>query len=883
MRVALLVALVACGQNKPAPPVVAPPPAPATALAPPDLRLPALARPLRNDVELTIDPAIESFSGRIKTELDLIKPTSVVWLNGLELTIDRATLAIDGRIWTATASNPKKHYIALQFPRELAPGRGTLTIWYRGKMHRNDGDGIYTAQERGAWYAFTQFEATDARQAFPTFDEPSYKVPWRLTIHTKQDLVAIANTPVESETREGGGMKVVRFAETRPLPSYLVAFAIGPFEFVPAGNTSTGAPIRIVVPQGRVADAAYPAQVTRTLLDLLEDYFGTPYPFPKLDIVAVSVFNAGAMENPGLITFRQELVLTKPSELTDGRRQSYAVTATHEMAHQWFGDDVTLAWWDDTWLNESFATWMEAKVIAKFKPEWDAEVEQASARSHVMGADSLDSARAIRQPIDTANDIESSFDAITYGKGEAVLTMIEHAVGVDTFQQGVRAYLAKHAGGNATYNDFVSAMSEAARRDLHALFDSFVLHTGVPLLAVELSCNGKPTLTLDQRRYLPTGSQIDPKRTWQLPVCVRWSAGGTTGRDCTRLADAHGTLALSAPSCPDWVLPNDGELGYYRMLPKGDLLAKLIAHAGELTVAERVGVLGDVNALVLSGDVTNSVALELVGKLARDPNRHIVGASVGIVAGIDDMVPANLRGRYEAFIRDVYGKRARELGWHAAPGESADTKELRPTLLALVGGDGHDRELIAQATALAWKWLDDHKAVDPELVSTVLHIAARYGDQKLFDRLHADAKKTTDREERSRLLGAMGAFTDPKLLQQALALILTNEFDLREGAALMQGGFGDPRTRTLAFDFVKRHFDEIENKLPEAYRPYMAFTVVAICDDTKKAELAAFLKPRIEPLDGGPRALAQALEQMSLCAAARKAQTPGVVAFLSKH
>jgi cytosol alanyl aminopeptidase len=876
-------ALVACGQSKPTPPASTPPPPTAEADTPPQVKLPELARPIRNDVELTIDPTVESFSGRIKTELQITKPTTVLWLNGLELSIDHAALMIDGRQLIATATNPKQGYIALAFPRVVQPGRGTLTIWYRGKMHKNDGDGIYTAQERGAWYAFTQFEATDARQAFPTFDEPSYKVPWRLTIHTKPDLVAVANTPIEHESVERDGTKTVRFAETKPLPSYLIAFAVGPFDFLDAGKTRHDVPIRIVVPRGRTSDARYAAEVTRPILDLLEDYFGTPYPFSKLDIVAVSVFNAGAMENPGLVTFRQQLVLTKPAELTTARQQSYAVTAAHELAHQWFGDDVTLAWWDDTWLNEAFATWMEAKVIAKFKPEWDADVEQAAARSHVMGADSLDSARAIRQPIETANDIANAFDGITYGKGEAVLTMIERWIGADKFQAGVRSYLAKHSGGNATYADFVAMMSSAAGRDLRPLFDAFVVQTGVPLLAVELSCAAAPTLTLEQRRYVPTGSKIDPKRTWQLPVCVRWGAGTATGTDCTLLAEATGKLALSSPQCPDWVLPNQGELGYYRMLPKGDLLAKLIAHTDQLTLAERVGMLGDVEALVASGDVPPGVALELVAKLAKDNSRHIVEASVGIVAKIDDMVPAELRARYEAFIRNVYGARARELGWRAAPGEGADTKELRPTLLALVAGDGHDRELIAQATALAWKWLDDHSAVDPELVGTVLHTAARYGDQRLFDRLHAEVKKTTDREERGRLLGAMGAFVDAKILGQALALMLTDEFDLREGSGLLSGGFTDPRTRLATFDFVKRHFDEISKKLPEMYRPYMAFVAVPLCDEGRKAELEAFLKPRIEPLDGGPRALAQALEQLTLCAAARKAQTPGVVAFLTKH
>jgi alanyl aminopeptidase len=368
-----------------------------------------------------------------------------------------------------------------------------------------------------------------------------------------------------------------------------------------------------------------------------------------------------------------------------------------------------------------------------------------------------------------------------------------------------------------------------------------------------------------------------------VPVCVRWGAGGATGRDCELLDAAHGELALSAKTCPDWVLPNEGELGYYRTLPKGDLLGKLLARTKTLTLPERVGVIGDIEALVASGDVQNAVALGLVAEHAKEKSRHVVAASVGIVAGIDDMVPDDLRASYERFIRKLYAARAKELGWQPKAGETTDAKELRPTLLSLVAGDGKDAELIAQATALAWKWLDDHNAVAPDLVGTVLHVAARYGDQKLYDRLHADAKKTSDRHERGRLLGAMGAFTDSKLVDQALALVLTDEFDLRESFGVVEGVFADPRSRVRAWQFFQAHFDDILKKLPEAYRPYMAYVAVSVCDGDRRVEIESFLKPKIEPLNGGPRALAQAMEQLELCSAAKKAQTPGVVAFLKKQ
>jgi cytosol alanyl aminopeptidase len=883
--------LAACGGSPPAATTTttttasttsATPAAPPAPPKPPELRLPRVATPTHEQVELTIDPNIEDFNGRITTQLHVDKPITTLWLNASEITVDEAVMTINGQAVKATALPAVKNYLGLTFEHELPVGDATLAIAYRGKMHRDDGDGIYTAKSGDDWYAFTQFESTDARQAFPCFDEPSYKIPWQLTIHTKAPLVVVSNTPVDKETPEANGMKSVKFVETLPLPSYLIAFAVGPFEAVDAGKTRAGGPIRIVVPKGHTADVAYPAKSTKRILDGLEDYFGSPYPYPKLDALAVSVFNAGAMENPGLITYRESIIMTKPEEMTRAKQELYATVAAHEMAHQWFGDKVTMAWWDDTWLNESFASWMESKLIVQLEPSWDEDIAEVQAKSGVMGNDSLDTARVIRQPIETANDIVNAFDGITYEKGEAVLTMIERAMTPDVFQKGVRAYIAKHAFKNATYDDFVGAMTEAAGKDMKPLFDSFVLQSGVPLISVKLDCTtaAAPKLELAQRRYVPTGSKVDPKRTWTVPVCVRWGGKGGSGRDCTTLTQPTGELALSAKSCPAWVLPNEGELGYYRFLPEGDLLTHLDANTKSLTLAERVGLVSDVQALVTSGDVQTSVALQLVQELSKDKNRHIVDASIGIVAGLDELVSDKLRPNYQRFIRKLYQQRAHELGWAAKPGEDQNTKELRPSLVGLVAGRGEDKDLVKQATELANKWLDDHKAVQPEMISTVLFTAARYGDQKLFDRLYAEAKKAKERPERVRLLAAMGAFYDPKIQAQALQIMLTDEFELREGLALMQSGFQDPKTRQTTFALVEQHFDELTNRLPVQFKPFMAQLAAIPCDASKKAEVSAFFTPKFATIDGGPRAVAQALEENDLCSAQKQAQLPGVEAFL---
>ena len=894
MRVATIVFLAACcpplpapttppkmTKTDPAPPEDPPQPDP----TPPELRLPATVKPLRNEVVLTLDPASEDFTGTIAIDLELAEPTSVVWLNQEEITISSATFTVGGSQIAAKPVSPIKDFVAIVPASPVPAGKARLAIAYAGKLHKDDGTGIYPVKEGDHWYAFTQFEALDAREAFPCFDEPSFKVPWKLTIRTKTGSHALANTPAVKETDEGNGWKRVEFAETKPLPSYLVAFAIGPFDFVDGGKTRGGQPIRIVVPKGRGVDASYAAQSTRPLVDLLEDYFGIPYPYEKLDLVAVPVFNAGAMENPGLITYRQAFLLVKPDEQTRGRQEAFASITAHELAHQWFGNYVTLAWWNDLWLNEAFATWMGDKIVDQWKPAWDGPVGMVGAKNGVMGADSLDTARSIRNPIESRGDIEQAFDGITYGKGQAVLNMIERHLTPEVFQKGVRAYLAEHAWGNATYDDFVRAMSTAAGRDIKPLFDTFVLQSGVPLVTFELQCTGAPKLAMSQRRYKPTGSQIaDTKRTWNIPICVKWGAGAERGVDCGILKDETGELALKAKSCPAWLLTNEGGSGYYRSLFTGKLLDQLLPKAATaLTLPERVGLLGDVNALVASGDVQNGVALQLVEQLSKDKSTHIVDASIGTVTGIAEMVPENLQANYERLIKRLYRARALEMGWKSKPGEDDNTKGLRSSLLWLVGVKARDQKLAGEAKVLAMKWLDDRKAIEPEYVGVVLGIAVAGGDDKLFDRIYSEAKKATDREDRGRLLGALGGFSDPKLVARAMALSLTDEFELREALGLLQGGFGERKNREQAYKFVVDNFDKISAKLPEPYRPFMAFTFVAICDDSRKAEFEAFFRPRIEKLDGGARTMAQALEALALCSAARKAQTPGVVAFLKRQ
>jgi alanyl aminopeptidase len=851
----------------------------------PRFRLGDATRPTRYLLELTIVPDAPTFSGTMDIELELRTAASEIWLHAHELTIRESTLIagndrLSGRIMTGG-----KNLTGFAFGRPVQPGGARLHIKFEGKFNDKSSAGLFKIKEEGYWYVFTQFEPIDARSAFPCFDEPSFKAPWRLTLHVKGSHTALSNTPIISETPEPEGMKTVRFGETKPLPSYLIAMAVGPFELVGGGTAGKKhTPIRIITPRGKSAEAAYAKEITPHIVEELENYFGTPFPYEKLDSIAVPLFGE-AMENAGLVTFEQTSILAKPDEDSIQHRRGYASVAAHEFAHQWFGDLVTTAWWDDIWLNEAFASWMGDKIVDKMRPDWKVQVDEVSGRSRVMNHDSLVSARKIRQPIESNDDISNAFDGITYTKGETVIRAFENWIGPETFQKGIRLYLDRYSWGNATAHEFLAAISEAAGKDVEPAFSSFLNQAGAPLVTAALRCTDKPRLVLSQERALPLGSQGSSHQTWQIPVCVRFG-GDTDTRQCALMTSAN--FALPLERCPNWMLANEGEIGYYRVRYQGDLLDRLLKeNDNHLTLAERVGVLDDVEQLARMGKIPATDALALLPRFRQDPEREIVEALIEIAGLPEQIIPDSLRPNYARFIRQVFGDRAKELGWSPKPGESEDRRLLRRDLVPLVAIDGEDQALIEEATRLAQRWLGDRKAADPDLVGPLLRVAARLGDKELFQKFYAAAKQTQDLEDKERLVSALGGFQNPALANTAMNLVLTDDFDARISFGLLFGPAGNPKTRDLPFVFVQQHYDALRAKLPSsvseddaAFLPYVGG---GYCDEEHRAEIEAFFKDRATHTTGGPRVLAQVLEQVHLCSARREAQQAGVVEFLRNY
>ncbi len=883
--------LAACGgppSPRPAPP--APPAVAKAALAEPGLRLPAGVRPTREALDLTVDAAGETYAGVATIGLDVDVPTDVVWLHaeGLALRSVEVEGGAGGPVaatWSAAGDK-----VALRLPRPLGKGAASLRVRFEGRLDAEKSRGVYRVREAdGRWYAYTFFEPVDARRAFPCFDEPGYKIPWALTLRVPPGDVAAAGTPIVSESLEAG-RRVYRFAETRPLPSYLVAFVAGPFDVVDAGKAGRGgAPLRFVLPKGRAGELGYARAVTPKIVGLLEDYFDMGYPFDKLDVAVVPRY-WGTMEHPGLVALGQPLTLIKPGEETPRRRQFYANIAIHELGHYWFGDVVTAAWWDDVWLNEGLTTWLDRKITDQLDPGWRFAVEKAASLDASLESDGLPSAKPLRQPVTTREAIEASFDTEnTYLKGSSVAGMVERWAGEAAFRRAVQRFVREHAWGSATSEDFLGALAAEAGAPAAAALRSFVDRPGAPSVSAALRCEGgRAALELGQRRYRPAGlaaAAAPPGEPWKVPVCFRFAAGGATKAACHLLEGERATVELAAPGCPDWVLLNDGAAGYYRSSYAAPLRARLTSKGlKSLSAAERVVFVGDVRGQVAAGEAELSDALELAAALAGERDRWVLEASALALRNVQaDSLPPAQRAAFGRALRRLYGARARDLGWLPRPGESDDDALVRPWLVPWVAREGGDATLRAGARELAEAWLTGRKDVSVETAGPALAVAAYGGDAAFFDRLAGEAARAEERERRAALLNALGSFADGALLDRAFGLAGGGRFDAREARGLWSGALRRPWARDRAWAYLRPRLDAVFASARDDEAAWLFGSFGTFCDAGRRAELEAELRPRAERVGGGALALGKALERVELCAAARARNGPAIEAFLRRY
>ena len=889
--IAVIAALSCSGRSSPGGPGPGPKPGGAGGVGrpaqvgdptPPGLRLPTDFTPTRYRARLAIDPAQPTFTGTIELDGTLAAGTSLIWLHAHGLRFDRAVATAGGR---EIALEPILHdeVVGLRAAKELPAGAITIAIDYQGTFGSQDTYGAFVQEAKGDRYVFTQMEPTGARRVFPCVDEPWSKVPWQLTLDVPAGVTAIGNAPVASEEPSGAGTHVA-FAESQPLPTYLIGFAVGPFDLVDGGTTRGGAPIRIATPRGRGAEAAFAAEVTGKIVTILEDWFGTPYPYEKLDSVAIPVTAGfGAMENAAMITYRETRILVDPDDDSQDARRGYVVLAAHEIAHQWFGDLVTPAWWDDLWLNEAFATWMEEKGMAMFSPAWGLRVPVVVERDRALHADGLLSARKVRQPIEREDDIATAFDAITYDKGAAVIRMFEAWIGADAFQQGVRAYLAKHAGGVATSEDFLAAIDAASDLDVTAAFAGYLDQAGAPRVGAAMRCEdrkkGPAVVTLTQDRWLPRGSsppKNQPVPRWTIPVCVAYGTAKTRQNRCTVLSGESTELTIEG-KCPTWFLPNADARGYYRMGLGREALDDLLDNGWkQVAPHERVLLAGDIRAAVMRGELDLGAELDLVTRLVRDGSRHAIEVAVTIAGDALEVVSQESRPELAAWVLKTFGPRARKLGFKPDKGDGLDEEMIRGALLPLVTRIGREKKLLSRAIELAKDW----RELPDGVRGNVLRAAVQTSDD-VRDALRAAALAPTDPREARDVFDGLAAIVDPDDAKAALAVLLDPAVDLKQGRFLLHGLAADPRTQPVAEAFLRDNLDAILARMPAGKAADLVEVVTASCDPDKRAAAEAFARQHIEPLDGGLRTSAQALEHMDLCIARRAAMGPELDAWLA--
>ena len=860
--------------------------APARAQQVPTGRLPDGTRPTRYRLSLTIVPEDDRFSGKAAIAVELDEPLATIWMHGQDLDVTSIYAShATARIRASWTQQTADGVVRVDFQEPLPAGNSTLHVEYSAGFDAPL-RGLYRVKAAGNAYAFTQFESISARLAFPCFDEPRFKTPFELTLTIPAAQFAAANTPVERTIELPDGLQRVSFMPTAPLPTYLVAWTVGPLDVVmgptiaPHAGRAVPIPLRGIAARGQGARLPHALGRTGKFVEALEDYFAIPYPYAKLDLVAVPDFAAGAMENVGLITFREWLLLLDAERATEGQRRAFAYVLAHELAHQWFGNLVTMPWWDDIWLNEAFATWMGNKITRELHPEYRVELGELVSAQRAMRLDSLGSARSIRQPIETNHDIKNAFDSITYEKGGAVLAMFEHWVGPETFREGIRLYLRRHEGGTATSANLLDALDDVSEREVTRPFLTFLNQPGVPLVtgAAGSPCDaGLRTLQLSQERYLPVGSSGDTERTWDIPLCVRHS-GGTT---CALLSGSKGTIEL--PGCPSWWMPNADGAGYFRF-PLSAAAWKRLRTQGfkQLSDRGRIAVADSVEASFDRGVIDIEDLFSWFPSWVASPLRQLATAPMRPLRFlINEASPAALRGTVMSYGAQLYLKRYRQLGWRSRSADSSDTKLLREAVVRFMVMEVRNPSARKRAARLGrayvgYRTKPNRAAVDPQLAGLVLATAVQEGDEAFFDHVLGLLQPNGDATARSRILAALGNAETPKLSARALELALDPRLRINEIGRVLRPQFNNPRTRDGAWTWFTENFDALASRFGSGQLGASPWRAASFCTKEAAAEVERFFSPKVAELSGGPRNLAGAVEAISLCAEKASVHMPGV-------
>jgi aminopeptidase N len=843
-------------------------------------RLPEVAVPDNYKLSFTPDLDKAAFEGEETISIRVLKPTSEITLNAVDIDFHEVTITNGGALQKAKVTSLKdKEMVVLTVEKALSEGPATVHITYAGILN-GEMRGFYLGKDDGGRkYAATQFESTDARRAFPSFDEPGYKATFDISTVAAKGQVAISNSKISSDTPGPGDKHTVRFATTPKMSTYLAALVVGNFEYIE--GEADGIPIRVYSTPGKKEMGKFALETAEHVLSYYDKYFSIKYPYGKLDLIGIPDFSAGAMENTGCITFREVLLQIDEKQGSVDLKKTIASVIAHEMAHQWFGDLVTMKWWDDIWLNEGFATWMSSKPIQAWKPEWNFNLDDVSNTGGTLNTDSLANTRPIHQAAETPAQIQELFDGIAYGKAASVLRMLEAYLGEETFRAGVNAYIQKHEYANATAHDFWGAQAKTSKKPVDQIMPTFVKQAGVPIINVKSQCSGNSTnVTLDQRRYYFDREKFQAQNDalWQVPLCMKSSTGA---QKCELLTKKEETFTL--PGCSTWVLANAGATGYYRAGYQPDAVRALANDAeNKLTPAERIALQTDIWASVRVGREPVGDYLALVQGLGSDRNRAVLDDVLFRLDFIGRyLVTESDRDSYRGWLRGYLSPILKDVGWEPKAGESDEQRTMRGRLFNALGYDARDPEVLAQARKIADKVLDDPSSVDRQLAGGAMALAALNGGQDFYDRVMTALKNPKSPEEYYMYLFTLPQFSDPKLLQRTLDYSISPDVRSQDALAVLTSVLGNPEGQKLAWDFVLTHWDAVQ----KVGGPFASAQVVgstsSFCDAHMRDQVVAFYSAH--KVEAAERTYRQSIERINNCVDLKSQQEPQLASWLGQH
>jgi len=874
--VPLLLALAACGpSSSPEVPKAKAPTAPELVVPPGPLPDPLMLTGV--DLHMTLDPRTDRFSGEVELQVALEAPLDGIWLHGQDLEVSKATITPEGgstipATWTTHSATGTAR---LEPETPLSAGKHVLRIEWSAPF-ATDLSGMFKVEERGQSFALAKSESIQARRALPGFDEPRFKAPYRVKLTVPQGHTVIANGAELSRQPHDNGLETVVFAETDPLPTYLLSLAVGPFESIDGPPIPTShlrpdpVPVRGHARPGRAADLGVTLHATPPLVRILEDALGQSFPDTKLDIVAAPAWPSGATELAAAITYREQRVLLGPIDndsIDPAARRAMLSTHAHELVHMWFGNRVTPAWWNDLWLKEGFATWGSALALHTWEPEGGHAVHSMRRTIKAFSTDSLASARSVREPIQGDSDIRNAYDSITYGKGMSIIRMVDQGYGEDVFRAGVRAWLKQAAGRSTTTEELTEVLTDSTGNpQLAATFMSFLDQPGVPYLQMAVDCpkGADPRVTLRQSRYRPRGSTIDAKQTWTLPVCVQPDTAEAPV--CTVMSGRSHEVELTGMACPTFVRPNPTASGYYRAGVASAGWTALAELLPELPAPEAWLLVDSAGAGFAAGHTPAADTLAIFSAAAQHSDRNVVTAPFGTLEGWREHMNDDQRARLDAWTTQTWSEARRRVSKPKSPEDHLLRDQLRAfDAVTLKREDARSALILALEARVG----GDTSALPSSSAASALQVYAEdRGADPLNNLIEAILTLDEPRLERDALV-APGHLKEAQAREAALTEALSGTLDPRAAFSRIQTlvGTHDHALRAQTVARVKQEWAQVAQVIPRQSRLRMpALLSTGACSSAEADDLVDFLATEAGQLaPGHERTLAQAREKMLLC------------------